>query len=90
MSEQAEAQAEGNLGGEMSIFDHLAELRRRLIYSMVSVAVGFAVSWTWRNEIFQFILAPMDCSSLVALQFLCPAMATVLGMFKIGSDEFSV
>jgi sec-independent protein translocase protein TatC len=66
MSEQVEEQTGGALGGEMSIFDHLAELRRRLIYSMVAVAVGFSVSWTWRNEIFQFILEPLKVAAPTA------------------------
>ena len=54
---------EEELGAEMSIFDHLAELRRRLVYSMIAVAVGFTIAWTWRNEIFGFILVPLQAAA---------------------------
>lgn len=51
---------EADLGHEMTLFEHLAELRRRLIYSMIAIAGGFSVAWTWREDIFGFILVPLQ------------------------------
>ena len=49
--------------GEMSLFDHLKELRKRLVYSLVAVGIGFSISWIWRNEIFEFILVPLKAAA---------------------------
>lgn len=46
--------------GQMTLFEHLTELRKRLVYSLIAVAGGFAVSWTWAEEIFKFILVPLE------------------------------
>lgn len=46
--------------GQMTLFEHLTELRRRLIYALIAVAAGCGISWTWAEEIFQFILVPLD------------------------------
>ena len=54
-TQQVEVEAEG----EMTLFEHLAELRRRLIISMVAIGAGFAVAWTWVEDIFLFILEPL-------------------------------
>jgi sec-independent protein translocase protein TatC len=47
-------------GGKMSFLDHLDELRRRIIYSLVSVLVGCGVAFFWIDEIFWFIFQPMQ------------------------------
>ncbi len=47
-------------GGKMSFLDHLDELRRRIIYSLVGVALGFFVAIFFVEELFRFILAPMQ------------------------------
>src|SRR5687768_11091078 len=51
---------ESGTGGKMSFLDHLDELRRRIIYSLVAVAVGFGVAFWWLNDIFWFIFKPMQ------------------------------
>lgn len=43
----------------MSFLDHLEELRRRLIYSLVSVAVCFGVAWGYADRIFYFMQRPI-------------------------------
>ncbi len=43
----------------MSLFDHLEELRRRLVYSMLAVALAFGVCWYYIREIFDFIQQPI-------------------------------
>jgi len=50
-------------GGEMTLLEHLGELRRRVIYSFIAVAVGFGVSWTWVEEIFKYILLPLEAAA---------------------------
>jgi sec-independent protein translocase protein TatC len=47
-------------GGKMSFLDHLDELRRRIIYTLISVLVGFGIAFFWLNDIFYFIFKPMQ------------------------------
>jgi sec-independent protein translocase protein TatC len=47
-------------GGKMSFLDHLDELRRRIIYSVVGVLVGFGIAFFWLDDIFTFIFKPMQ------------------------------
>ena len=47
-------------GGKMSFLDHLDELRRRIIYSLVAVLVGFGIAFFWLDDIFTFIFKPMQ------------------------------
>jgi sec-independent protein translocase protein TatC len=49
--EQVEEQEE--LAGQMSFFDHLEELRRRIINSLIAVGVAFAACWYFADEIFR-------------------------------------
>ncbi len=57
---------EEEVGGEMTLFEHLGELRKRLIYCVVAVLIGAIVSWTWRNELFMFILEPLKIAAPTA------------------------
>lgn len=43
----------------MGFFDHLEELRKRLIVSIITVAVTFLVAWAWAPEIFAFLARPI-------------------------------
>lgn len=43
----------------MSFLEHLEELRRRLIYSLLSVAVCFGVAWSYSEEIFAVMQRPI-------------------------------
>ena len=51
---------EDETGGKMSFLDHLDELRRRIIYSLVAVLVGFGIAFFWIDDIFTFIFQPMQ------------------------------
>src|SRR5688572_9739725 len=51
---------ESDEGGKMSFLDHLDELRRRIIYSVVAVLVGLGISLFFVNELFEFIFRPMQ------------------------------
>jgi sec-independent protein translocase protein TatC len=44
---------------KMSFLDHLEELRRRLIASVIAIAVGFAIAFTFIDHIFTFIMTPL-------------------------------
>ena len=43
----------------MSFLDHLEELRRRIIYSIIAVAVGFFACWNYHEFIFGYVQRPI-------------------------------
>ena len=43
----------------MSFLDHLEELRRRIIYSLIAVAVGFFACWGYAERIFAIMQRPI-------------------------------
>lgn len=43
----------------MSFLEHLDELRKRLIYSVLSVAIGCAIAFIFINRIVDFIMLPL-------------------------------
>ena len=44
---------------EMSFFDHLGELRKRIVHSLVYVIILFLVSWTFVEKIYQWFAGPI-------------------------------
>ena len=46
--------------GKMSFLDHLDELRRRIIYSLVAVFIGLGIALFFMGPLFQFIFRPMQ------------------------------
>ncbi|MDP8977367.1 MAG: twin-arginine translocase subunit TatC [Actinomycetota bacterium] len=44
--------------GEMTLVEHLAELRARLVKSGIAVAVGFAVGFALRERVFALLIRP--------------------------------
>ena len=40
------------LSGHMSFFDHLEELRRRIIHNLIAVGVAFGISWYFAPKLF--------------------------------------
>jgi sec-independent protein translocase protein TatC len=44
----------------MGFFDHLEELRRRLIWSIVAIAIAFFAAWTYSPTLFRWIQRPIE------------------------------
>lgn len=44
---------------KMSFLDHLEELRKRLLVSIIAVAVGFLACWAFAEKIFGYLQAPL-------------------------------
>lgn len=57
---------------EMPFLDHLEELRRRLIWSIVSVAVAFGVCWFFVEDLYRVARAPMQAHAAVEFAILRP------------------
>ncbi len=45
---------------KMSFLEHLEELRRRLLFSFISIAAGFAVCWRYADTIFAWMERPLS------------------------------
>ena len=43
----------------MSFLEHLEELRKRIIYSVIAVGVGFGVCWNYAEKIYGYMQAPI-------------------------------
>jgi sec-independent protein translocase protein TatC len=44
--------------GRMTLYEHLAELRRRLIISIAAIVGGAVIAWFFYNQILHFMLEP--------------------------------
>ncbi len=42
-----------------TFIEHLEDLRKRLIVSLIAVGIGFLVCWNFSKEIFQFLMMPL-------------------------------
>src|SRR5215218_4959651 len=51
---------EPNGGGKMSFLEHLDELRKRIIRSLLALVVGVIVAFVFINELYAFVLTPMQ------------------------------
>lgn len=47
-----------NTSEDMSILEHLTELRKRILYSLLAVAIGAAAAYNFLDEIMAFLLEP--------------------------------
>ena len=45
--------------GKMSFLEHLDELRKRIIWALVGVVVGFALAVGFLDQLYQFVIGPM-------------------------------
>lgn len=51
---------EEEAGGKMSFFDHLTDLRKRIINSAIAIAAGAAIGVTVSDKVAAFIVGPMQ------------------------------
>jgi sec-independent protein translocase protein TatC len=49
-------------GGKMSFLEHLDELRKRIIWSVVAVGVGFLIACFFIQPLFDFIMQPLQAA----------------------------
>ena len=54
------SEPEDGSGGQMTFFEHLIELRKRIIHSLIAVAVGAAVGWFVAPRIVNLITIPIQ------------------------------
>ena len=47
----------------MTVIEHLTELRLRVIKMLVAFAVGFAIAWTWVEQIFALLQRPLQIAA---------------------------
>jgi sec-independent protein translocase protein TatC len=66
----------------MSFLEHLDELRKRLIWALVSVAIAFAVCWTFSGELYDIAAAPIRANPSVILSVSRPQDVFALS-FKV-------
>ena len=50
----------------MTIIEHLAELRVRGVYALGAAIVGAIISWIWVEELFTFLLQPLEVAAMRA------------------------
>jgi sec-independent protein translocase protein TatC len=65
-------EAETERNGKMSFLDHLDELRRRLIVSIVAVTLAFFSCWAFREKIYDFLTVPITQFTGEKLKYLTP------------------
>src|SRR5688572_26873909 len=46
-------------GGKMSFLEHLDELRRRLLRSVIALFVGFLIACGFLTQLFEFVMGPI-------------------------------
>ena len=65
----------------MTFLEHLEELRQRLVRSALSLVVGFGACWSFREQIFHFMVQPMRKAGFTEkFIFTGPAEALMLYM----------
>jgi len=57
---------------EMSFIEHLEELRRRLIWSLVFIGAAFAVCWVFAGDLYDIASAPIRSNPAVTLSISRP------------------
>ena len=54
-----ESSPEGG-GAKMTFLEHLDELRKRIVASLLAIAVGCLVAFTFVQKIFDFVMDPLN------------------------------
>jgi sec-independent protein translocase protein TatC len=59
MEDQNGLEKEKQIGGQMSFLEHLDELRKRLVNSVIIIVVAFAACWFVSDKIYNFLSIPI-------------------------------
>jgi len=51
---------DGETGGQMTFFEHLVELRKRIINALIAVVIGAAIGWFVAPKFVKFIAVPIQ------------------------------
>jgi sec-independent protein translocase protein TatC len=70
VDEKEEEQEE--LHGQMSFLDHLEELRKRIIHSLIAVGVALGVCWTFADALFRVVSRPITKAGIEKLTVFTP------------------
>jgi sec-independent protein translocase protein TatC len=62
-------QEQEELRGQMSFLDHLEELRKRLIHSLIGIAVAFGVCWYFVDYLYAMVSRPIAKAGVSSLVF---------------------
>jgi sec-independent protein translocase protein TatC len=60
------------LRGQMSFLDHLEELRRRIIHSLIAVGIALGVCWTFADPLFRAVSRPISKVGVTSLVVFSP------------------
>lgn len=69
---------ESDTGGKMSFLDHLDELRRRIITSLIAVGIAFVITFVYVEQLLLFILLPMEQMAGQTLSYIDPTEGFML------------
>jgi sec-independent protein translocase protein TatC len=61
-------QEEDQFEGQMSFLEHLDELRRRLVRSVLFIAIAFMLCWAYSDKIYNFLAVPVQRELAAATQ----------------------
>lgn len=59
MINSGENQREAELGAQMSFLEHLDELRKRLVNSVIIIVIAFVLCWFVSDQIYNFLAVPI-------------------------------
>jgi len=60
------------LSGQMSFLDHLEELRKRIINSLIAIGVAFGACWWLADTLFRMVSRPITKAGVTSLVFSTP------------------
>src|SRR5689334_9937818 len=63
---------EQELSGQMSFLDHLEELRKRIITSLIAVGIALVVCWTFADTLFKTVQRPINKAGITSLNVFTP------------------
>jgi sec-independent protein translocase protein TatC len=72
MPVETDPEQEQELRGQMSFLDHLEELRKRIINSLIAIGVAFGACWWLADALFRMVSRPITKAGVTSLVFSTP------------------